>query len=230
MSPSPDLPPGAPASPAISPVAPPVRPPRAPALPFDEPAVSDVFSNPLRGIDVSLASPDRVGASVAAGAVLGRLALLLLLTSVLYAIPYGCVLSLESWWKIVAFTLGSTLICLPSLFVFSSYLGQRMRLEQILVLGLTIPAVAALISVGFAPILAFLRATMNENSGQVPWRSVSDVLLGVAVLAGIVQLWRTWYAARAAAPAGLFTLVLLVWHAVFLHVLLRMGSVLHLGG
>jgi hypothetical protein len=192
--------------------------------------VASALVHPLRAIDLSLAEPDRVGANVVAGIALSRIALVLLLTSLVFAIPYGLVLSLEAWWKVVALTLGSTLICLPSLFVFSSYLGQRMRLEQILVLGLTIPAVAAVFTLGFAPILAFLRATMTDESTQVPWRSISNILLSLAVLAGVAQLWRTWRAAREAAPSNLFALVLLVWHAVFLHVILRMGSVLQLGG
>ncbi|HTF89719.1 MAG TPA: hypothetical protein VK843_14995 [Planctomycetota bacterium] len=206
------------------------RAPRRPALPLDPEFVDSALTNPLRAIDLTLAEADRVGASVVAGVALSRIAFILLVTSLLFAIPYGCVLSLAGWWKVVALTLGSTVICLPSLFVFSSYLGQRMRLEQILVLGFTIPAVAALFSFGFAPIVAFLRATMSEGDTQVPWRSISNVLLALSVLAGVVQLWRTWLAARNAAPSNLFAMVLLVWHAVFLHVLWRMGTVLHLGG
>ena len=207
-----------------------LRVPRKPALPLPAEFVSSALRNPLRAIDLTLAEPDRVGANVVAGVALGRIVAVLLLSSLLFAIPYGCVLSLREWWKIVALTLGSTVICLPALFVFSSYLGQRMRLEQILVLGLMIPAVAALFTLGFAPILAFLRATMSDSAMQVPWRSISNVLLSLAILAGIVQLWRTWRAAREAAPSDLFALVLLVWHAVFLYVMVRMGSVLHLGG
>ncbi len=228
MDRTPEIPPEEPA--ASLPTRPPPAAARPAALPLDGQFVKEALSHPLRAIDIALASPDRVGANVVAGVALGRIALILLLTSLLYAIPYGLVLSIDDWWKIVALTLGSTMICLPSLFVFSSYLGQRMRLEQILVLGLTIPAVAALFSVGFAPILAFLRFTMTNEEGVVPWRSISNVLLSIAVVAGIAQLWRTWIAARVAAPSNLFALVLIVWHAVFLHVILRMASVLHLGG
>lgn len=228
MGPTPEIPPLEPAA-SIRPPPPPPT-PRPAIVPLDEQFVKDALSHPLRAIDIALASPERVGANVVAGVALGRIALILLLTSLLYAIPYGLVLSLHDWWKIVALTLGSTMICLPSLFVFSSYLGQRMRLEQILVLGLTIPAVAALFSLGFSPILAFLRLTMTNEEGAVPWRSISNVLLSIAVVAGIAQLWRTWLAARVAAPSNLFALVLIVWHAVFLHVILRMASVLHLGG
>lgn len=204
------------------------REPRVAPAPLDQAFVDSALVNPLKAIDLTLAEPARVGANVVAGIALGRIAFVLLLTSMLYAIPYGCVLSPAAWWKVVTLTLGSILICLPSLFVFSSYLGQRMRLEQILVLGFTIPAVAALFSLGFAPILAFLRLTMTDESKQVPWRSISNVLLALAVFAGIVQLWRTWWSARNAAPSTLFPFVLMIWHAVFLHVLFRMGSVLKL--
>jgi len=211
------------------PPAPTRPPPGPPPSPLDADFVEGATRNPVRAIDLVLTEPRRVGASVAAGATVGRIALVFLLTSILFALPYGCVLSLAGWWKVVVLVLGSTAICLPSLHVFSGYLGQRLRLEQILVLGLTIPAVAAVFTLGFAPILAFLRATMSGEETEIPWQSVSTVMLTLAVLAGVVQLWRTWLAARAAGSSGLFTIVLLVWHAVFLHVILRMGSVLRLG-
>src|SRR5687767_10384869 len=115
------------ASPAQSSL--PVSVPRVPALPLEARFVESALSHPLRAIDLSLATPDRIGANVVEGLALPRIALVLFLTSLLFAIPYGCVLSFAEWWKIVALTLGSTLICLPSLYVFSSYLGQRMRLE-----------------------------------------------------------------------------------------------------
>ena len=63
------------------------RKPRTPAVPLDERFVAEALSNPLRAIDISLASPDRVGANVVAGVALGRITLVLLVTSLVFAIP-----------------------------------------------------------------------------------------------------------------------------------------------
>jgi hypothetical protein len=98
------------------------------------------------------------------------------------------------------------------------------------VLALTIPAVAALFTFGFAPILGFLRATMDEHSKQISWRSISVVLLSSALFAGIGQLWRCMLSSEQMAARRPLWIVLLGWHAVFLHVLLRMASVLGLDG
>src|SRR5690349_9939285 len=116
-----------PDAPKPSPILPPLA-PRSRPKPLDETFISSALTHPLRAIDLSLAEPDRVGANVVTGVAVARIAWVLLLTSLVFAIPYGCVLSLAAWWKVVALTLGSTLICLPSLYVFSSYLGQRMKL------------------------------------------------------------------------------------------------------
>lgn len=205
------------------------RPPATPPEPHDAEFVARASARPLRAIDLVLATPERVGANVEHGIALGGLASIFFGAALVFAIPYGLVLGWTAWWKIPVFYLGSTLLCLPSLYVCSTYLGQRLRLEQILVLGFTIPAVAALFTLGFAPILGFLRLSMGTSGSQVSWHTISNVLLAVAVLAGIVQLWRTWLASKGIARNALFPAVLLAWHAVFLHVLVRMGSVLQLG-
>jgi hypothetical protein len=201
---------------------------RKPAEPHVDAAVAQALWHPLRTIDVVLASPERVGANVEQRVALWRLALVFLACGALYALPYGCVLGSDSWWRVIALYLGSTLICLPSLHIFASYLGQRVALAQVLVLALTIPAVAAVFTLGFAPILCFLRETMSPQGGEISWRALSSSLLGIALGAGIVQLWRCLYAARLFASGLLLPLVLLVWHGVFLYVFVRMFRVLDL--
>lgn len=192
--------------------------------------IEAALRRPLRLVDLVLAAPQRIAANVERELALIPLALLFLLASVVCAIPYGCVLGSDSWWRVVVLYLGSTLICLPSLHVFSSYLGMRVSLPQILVLALTIPAVAALFTLGFAPILAFLRATMDASSEQVSWRTLSNALLAIALLAGIAQLWRSLLAAKGFRAHAGFVVVLLVWHGLFLHVLLRMADALGIPG
>src|SRR5688572_5439150 len=127
--------------------------------------------------------------------------------------------------------LGSTVSCLPSLHVFATYLVDHMRRAQTAVLALMLPATASLFTFGFAPILAFLRATMAPGSEDVRWESLSVGLLWLALFAGIGQLARAMAATRRSqGGATTLILVLIAWHAVFLYVLARMAEVLGLDG
>jgi hypothetical protein len=201
-----------------------------PAAPFAAADVDGAWSRPLRIFELVLSAPERVAVNLERSLAVPALALLFLAAAAVFALPYGFVLGLDAWWRIAALYLGSTLICLPSLYVFASYIGVRVGPAHIAVLALTIPAVAALFSFGFAPILGFLRATMGPAEGEVTWRQISQVLLVVALVAGVLQLWRCLLASRAAAQRGLLVAVLVVWHGVFAHVLLHMADVLALRG
>jgi len=205
------------------------QPERPPPEPHADEDIARAAVDPVRLVDLVLAAPRRTGANVEQRRALGGIVAAFLLASVVFAIPYGCVLGWSAWWKVVVFYLGTTAICVPSLWVFSTYLGQKVNLAQILVLALSIPAVAAVFSFGFAPILGFMRWTMDDVSTRVSWHSLSNVLLGVAVAAGFAQLWRTSLSSKGMRESVLFPLVLMVWHAVFVFVLVRMGDVLDLG-
>jgi hypothetical protein len=208
------------------------RPEPPPAEPYGDEEIARSGARPDRLAALVLAAPERLAANIAAGRGLPRLLMLLLVASVLFAIPYGAVLGVRFSWRVAVLYLGSTLICFPALHVFCSYLGSRVSLGQNLTLALTIPAVAALFTFGFAPILGFLRFSIPE-SGRGPGASgefgaLSYLLLAVALFAGVGQLWRCLRAARELSPRPAYPLVLLCWHVVFLYVLVRMGEVLGL--
>lgn len=198
------------------------------ARPFDAGELGAVWSSPSRLVSLVLSAPERIAATVESGAGLGGLAGALFFAGSAFAVPYGLVHGLDAWWRIVALYVGSTLICLPSLHVFTSYLGVPLRPAQVAVLALTIPSVAALFTFGFAPILGFLRATMRAESDLVDWRSMSTALLSIALLAGVVQLGRCLVAAEKLGAQIRLYAILLVWLVVFSHVLLRMGRLLEL--
>lgn len=202
--------------------------PRAPATPHAPEGVELALWHPLRTVDVVLASPERVAANVDARVALGRLVVVFLVCGALFSVPFGFVLGVESWWRVAMLYLGSTLICLPSLYVFTSYTGTRVSLTQILVLALIVPASAAVFTLGFAPILEFLTVTMSPEHTTIDVRSIARVLLGISLAAGIVQLWRCFLGARQQPQPVLLALVLLVWHGVFLYVFVRMFRVLAL--
>ncbi len=191
--------------------------------------IGAAFSRPIKVIDLVLASPERVAMNLERKHSLGPLTGVFLIAASFFAVPYGCVLGWDSWWRVIVFYLGSTAICLPSLYVFATYLGARASLAQIAILALSIPAVAALFTFGFAPILGFLRLTMSAGASEISWLSISRALLTFAALAGVAQLWRCLIAWMRTQAQVLFVLVLLAWHVVFAYVLLRMASVLGLG-
>lgn len=204
--------------------------PRPKLEPYSADEVSAALRNPLRLFDLVLSTPDRLAASLESGRAGPALALAFVLAGTAFAAPYGLVLGTDSWWRIAALYMGSTAICLPSLFVFALYVGVRVGPLQILVLASTVPAVAALFTFGFAPVLAFLRLTMVAEESSITWLDLSRVLLVLALVAGILRLWRCLIGARELDNRGTLVLVLLGWHAVFLHVVYRMSDVLGLSG
>jgi len=198
------------------------------AEPHSDADIGAALYSPLRTVDLVLATPERVAANVDARLSLGRIALLFLAAGFVFTVPYSLVLGLGSWWRLTALYLGSTLICLPSLYVFTSYSGARTSLGQVGVLALLIPASSAIFTLGFAPILEFLHRTMDKDSDGVGWSSISTAMLGVSLAAGVLQLWRCFFEARRQPNPLILGLVLVVWHVVFVYVFVRMFTVLEL--
>lgn len=140
-----------------------------PSEPRTKAELQSAFANPLRAVDVVLATPDRSRANQETRSALGTLVLLLVFVVAAWSIPFGLVLGVEAWWTMSALTLGSVAICLPSLHVFAALLGLRTTPLTITALASTLPATTALFTAGFAPILAFLRYTFDAKSKSVTW-------------------------------------------------------------
>ncbi len=198
--------------------------------PHSDEELDAALRRPHRLLEIVLGEPERLVADAEQGRRLPTIFLLLAAASTLFAVPYGLVLGVSSFWKVATLYLGSTLICLPSLHVFALYLGVAVKLRHNLVLALAIPAVAGLFSLGFAPILGFFKLTMGDAGSSVRWQTLSVLLLGAALLAGIGQLWRSIHRARGLSPMRDLPFLVVGWHVVFLYVLGRMASVLGLDG
>lgn len=156
--------------PPIQPNAQPRREDRAraaepPAEPFAAAELSASIVHPARMLDVVLGERKRLVANLRSGHELRVLLAALFVCSVLFAIPYGLVDGWDRVLHVAVLFLGSSLLCVPSLLVFSSYLGVRMHWSQHLAIALIIPAAAALFSLGFAPIYWFLDYTMPADEG-----------------------------------------------------------------
>ena len=132
----------------------------APPEPFARQAVQGACRNPLRLVELVLVEPRRLGATIADAQWLSRLGVLLLVASVLLALPLGLVLGPRQPWRVAALLVGALLICLPSLYVFGAFLGSRLSFGQVACVTLVTTAVSALFTFGFFPIVWFLDATM----------------------------------------------------------------------
>src|SRR5262245_10390970 len=134
--------------------------PDPPALAFVPEELRRSLLRPDAVLAIVLAERARLVASVAERAHLRLLASLLVFSSIVFTVPFALVRAPAKAADIAALFLGSTLLCFPSLQVFTSYLAIRLTVAQNLVLALTVPAAAALFTFGFFPIYWFLDTTM----------------------------------------------------------------------
>ena len=161
--------------------------PEAKAFAVEE--IQQIFRSPLASFDLVLAQQARLSQTIRHGERPLLLAMALFFTTLLFSLPFGAVVDISRFWRVALLLLGSLAICLPSLAVFSSYLGGKVDVRQHLSLGLVLTGVAALFTFGFFPVLWFLRVTMADDSVLgVP--QLSMVLLIVAQFAGVARLLR----------------------------------------
>lgn len=166
-------------------------------------------------LQLVLVQRERLHVSIARDANLWWLVGVLMLGSMLYALPFGAVLGLERFWRVSALLVGSIAICVPSLHVVGAFIGSRLQLAQTLCLSLVISSVAALFSFGFFPIIWFFGATMEEGSLVGPG-AMAVMLLCVSQLAGVAQFLRSQHAVSLLREfKATFKVLLVGW--LFLH-------------
>lgn len=195
--------------------------------PFSREELSAALLRPHRWIDLLLTERERWTRTVTMDRHPGLLVAIMLAASLLYALPFGFVLGLERFWHIAALYLGSVAICLPSLHIFAGYLGLGLRPGQTLSLGALVCSVASIFSVGFAPIVLFLGATM---SGSGTMTGVACMLLAVSLFAGMGQLMRSLRIRAEQEQVGSLLALMMVWQCLLLFIAFRMGVFLGLGG
>lgn len=222
VPPAPDLPPMA------APTAPGTQP--APtALPFASDELQAILRSPARILDLVLGDRQRLGHSIADGTVLRQLALLLATCTLVAALPYGLIRGWSTTFSIAVLYGGTVLMCWPSLQVFGSYLGGFWRPMQSLTMALLVAAVAALFTLGFAPIVWFLRATMANGDwidGDVAYLG----LLAIGLLAGLSQLGRCIAESEPLRRMRSSVVVLGLWQLLVAFVAWRMARELGLFG
>lgn len=195
----------------------------APGLPPPPPPASVTDAPPVAAL---LRSPDTLLHRIAAGRRLLPLALLFLLVTLLGSALYGLAAGFFVGWdvalldaaKAAGIALFAFLLCLPSLYVFTSLSGTALGLPAILTIGLSCSATLALLLGALAPILWLFAVSTTS----VPFVSfLSFLLLLIAALFAIRPADR---ARRLGFLGG--TLALRVWLFLIVIVALQTATLL----
>lgn len=200
------------------------------AEPFAEKDLQGMLVRPLMMIDLVLAERLRLFETVKQGLLPMRLSLLFLLISLVFAIPYGCLSPAADAMDVSTLFCGSVLVCYPSLHVFSRYLGFEFGALQNLLLALAVSATAAVVSLGFAPIIWFIDYTAGQGEEVLKINTIiSDILLSVCFLLGVVQMIRSFLWTRLGDWRAHFHQgFMLCWLALLTFISCRMASFLEL--
>jgi hypothetical protein len=194
---------------------------------FDLLELRRTLARPHTILEIVLAERARLVATVRRGANLGVLVAVLVATSIAFTAPFAMVRNAVRAADIAILFLGSTLLCFPSLQVFSSYLGVRASLLQNLVLALLVPATAALFCFGFFPIYWFLDLTMSPESA-VPAHAIAIMLLTVSLALGLGHLDRCMLLDRAFAALRSSWWLLAGWQLLLVFITYRMALALQI--
>lgn len=156
----------------------------------------------------------------------GRLVAALLLVCLLCSLGYGLVVGSFSggaqWWaaplKIAGGMLVSALICLPSLYIFASLSGARLRLMELLGLVMGLLTLMTVLLIGFAPVAWIF----SQSTESVAWMGCLHLAFWfIATLFGLRFLQLGFAHAQARSNAGFS-----VWTVVFLLVMVQMTTAL----
>ena len=197
-------------------------------LPTPDAEIRKAFLRPDLAMEYALGGRERLTRNLAEGRGMWGLAAILMALSLLAALPYGAVVYGERFWSITALFTGSLLICFPSLYVFSQFLGIPFRLAQISVLSLLITSVAGIFTFGFFPIIWFIDATMDTTRDAfVTPADLSVALLGLSLAMGLVQMGQCLIAPNGMGrEAKEFPVLMAIWLMFLLFITQRMATVL----
>ena len=198
-----------------------------PALAFDALELRRSLVRPHTILEIVLAERGRLVATVCKHSNLTVLVAVMVATSIAFTVPFALVRGPRQAADIAALFLGSTLLCFPSLQVFSSYLGVRATVAQNLALTLLVPSAAALFCFGFFPIYWFLDATMAEGSA-VSAGAIAIGLLTVSLVLGLAHLNRCLLVDSALSGLRSSWPLLVGWQSLLVFITYRMAVALQI--
>jgi hypothetical protein len=191
----------------------------------DDPAEREPISNVIVAVDALLRQPRRVMFRLrqpGAGKLIAVMLCIAVVCSLIYGVIVGSFSGGVQWWaapvKISAGLLISSLICLPSLYIFSCLSGSQARLAEIFGLVVGLLMLMTILLIGFAPV-AWL---FSQSTNHLAWMGALHLIFwGIATVFGLRFLETGFSHSQARSNAGLNT-----WAVIFVLVALQMTTAL----
>jgi hypothetical protein len=144
------------------------------------------------------------------------------LCSLIYGVIVGSFSGHDQWWaapvKIAGGLLVSTIICLPSLYIFGCLSGSKARLTEIFGMVAGLLMLMTILLIGFAPV-AWL---FSQSTQSLAWMGFLHLLFwGISTAFGLRFLQAGFTHAKARSNSGLNT-----WAIIFVLVVLQMTTAL----
>jgi hypothetical protein len=191
----------------------------------DDPAEREPIPNVIVAIESLLRQPRRLMFQLrqpGAGKLIAGMLFVAIVCSAVYGVIVGSFSGGDQWWaapvKVTGGLLVAALICLPSLYIFTSLSGAQARLVEIFGLVVGLLMLMNLLLIGFAPV-AWL---FSESTSHVAWMGFLHLLFwGISTAFGLRFLQAGFAQAKAHSNSGLNT-----WAIIFVLVVLQMTTAL----
>jgi hypothetical protein len=191
----------------------------------DDPAEREPIPNLFVAIESVLRHPRRVMYQLrqpGAGKLIAAMFFVTVVSSLIYGVIVGSFSGGTQWWaapvKISGGLLVATIICLPSLYIFTCLSGAQARLIEIFGLVAGLLMLMTILLIGFAPV-AWL---FSQSTNHLAWMGALHLIFwGIATLFGLRFLQAGFSHAKARSNAGLNT-----WTVIFVLVVLQMTTAL----
>jgi hypothetical protein len=191
----------------------------------EDPTEREPIPNVIVAIEALLRQPRRLIFQLrqpGAGKLIAGMLFVAIVCSAIYGVIVGSFSGGVQWWaapvKVTSGLLISTLICLPSLYIFTSLSGAQARLVEIFGLVVGLLMLMTILLIGFAPV-AWL---FSQSTNHVAWMGFLHLLFwGISTAFGLRFLQAGFAHAKARSNSGLNT-----WAVIFLLVVLQMTTAL----
>ncbi len=205
-----------------------IQPSPAPPVPLalgELPEEREPIRGPIAAVEAILRQPRRLMYQLRqprSGSLIGGMLLVAIVCSLVYGVVVGTFSQGTQLWaapvKIAGGLVLATVICLPSLYIFTCLSGSRARLAEICGLVAGLLMLMTILLVGFAPV-AWL---FSQSTESLPWMGALHLLFWlVATGFGLRFLGAGFSHSQARSRAGLNT-----WIVIFVLVALQMTTAL----
>ncbi len=183
------------------------------------------ITNPIAAIEAVLRQPRRLMYQMrqpGSGPVVGYMILVTVICALVYGVVVGSFSMHEQLWrapvKVAGGLLFSTVICLPSLYIFACLSGSQARLVEVIGMVAGMLMLTTILLVGFAPVAWIF----SQSTESVNWMGTLHLIFWfIAAIFGFRFLGTAFSYSNASSSAGFNT-----WVAIFMLVILQMTTAL----